>query len=459
MWKEPPYFREILDPETPGVDRYIALVSSPDSGKDTEVHHIVPVAYFKDVLGRTDCRMAGSPDMNPANLVPLSKGRHVLAHFYLAKYAKKCIAVQMRNAFCQTYQTTDFSKVTEEEVLSHIDEINAEYSRLKKAKKVHKDGVEIRRTSTCVSMTNWKDGKKVGMSAKWYTNGSLRGFSDSYTDMQFTAHCHNENPIGFMLYGKLNCRTGYDLYIDVCDYQANGKKPEALRGIIKIYCGGRSFELMDSMSYGSYSVRISCYPDGIHSYDVWDKTRRFLHSKYGNTPMLSRAIRSIRQYAKMFGIKFSDSFSFMLSQLEDCTMDVEPFQSYTLPEFPGNGKSYEKMKNFDRVSPSYRKLTQVRGGKSVATYWWDERGKITGICQDGLPHIFYEKRHIQLNGWHDGAISNESHDIRLEVPEPWFYMSDEERLDFIKSRYPVFNSLNPIPPIPERILATLAKAA
>lgn len=454
MWKEPPYFREILDPETPGVDRYIALVSSPDSGKDTEVHHIVPVAYFKDVLARTDCRMAGSPDMNPVNLVPLSKGRHVLAHFYLAKYAKKCIAVQMRNAFCQTYQTTDFSKVTEEEVLSRIDEINAEYSRLKTAKKEHKDGVDIRRTKTCVSLNNWKDGKKVGVSMQWAPDGTVKKVHDHEQGIlvdKVKVKFVNPAPNGIKVSAE---NTDGIKFVDIEIVQST---PEASMLCVR----GNRMEIMVGSQHPDrgYSLSIT-YGTSTRWYEgdnTWKKAGEFLSRDFRH--VLVRGIRSVKMYASLMGMELNENFKHMLFMLENCIPEVEPLPIPEIPSFESVNPPKKSKTDFDRVSPAYRKLTQVRDGKPVATYWWDERGKITGICQDGLPNIFYEKRHIQLNGWHDGAISNEFHDIRLEVPEPWFHMSDEERLDFIKSRYPVFNSLNPIPPIPERILATLAKAA
>lgn len=436
MWNIPPYFDEILDPEAPGVDKYISLVSNPDSGKDTEVHHIVPVAYFKDVLGRTDCRMAGAPDMNPVNLVPLSKGRHVLAHFYLAKYAKKCIAVQMRNAFCQTYQTTDFSKVTEEEVLSRIDEINAEYARLKNAKKEHKDGVEIRRTKTSVSLNNWKDGKRTGISAHWGVNGNLRGMLDTDTGDSFTCLGWKDKPYGFMMYGRSRGNLGYGLYIDVRDYLASGITPTPTRGYLRVHYEGRVLELMDTMSYGSYKIILSSYPGKIYyGNEVWEHARTFLHRKSVNRAGLSGAIRSVRKYSEMVGIVLSDSFSFMLSQLEDCAFESEQLKSYDVPTFPEPTKKV--CTDFDRVDKDGLWLTQVRDGKRVAHYNWWRNGRINGIVQEGLPSVYFDGMYIQVNG------------SCFHIPKTWNVMSDEERIGYVQQLFPALAALNPIPPKPE----------
>lgn len=155
------YIEEAIDSQCEYGRKYLELVSGCDYGDNLEVHHIVPVAYFSDVLGIKECRTSRSPDMARENLVSLSKGRHVLAHFYLAKCAKPCIMVQMRNAFCLTYQTTDFSKVTEEEVISRMDEINSEYGKMK-ACKGHKDGVGVRKTNKLITYTTWKGGEQCG---------------------------------------------------------------------------------------------------------------------------------------------------------------------------------------------------------------------------------------------------------------------------------------------------------
>lgn len=156
------YLEEAIDTETEYGRKYIELVSRADTGDCLETHHIVPVAFFADVLGIKTCRTSNSPDMEQSNLVALSHGHHVLAHFYLAKCARSCISVQMCNAFCLTYNTTDFASITEEDVLSRIEEIDAEYRKMKSSGKLHKDGIERRRTRNLLTVTTWKDGKKDG---------------------------------------------------------------------------------------------------------------------------------------------------------------------------------------------------------------------------------------------------------------------------------------------------------
>lgn len=333
MWKEPPYFKDILDPETPGVDKYIKLVSVPDYGDDTEVHHIVPVAYFEDVLGLKNCRMAGSPDMAKGNLVRLSKGRHVLAHFYLAKYAKKCIAVQMRNAFCLTYQTTDFSKVTEEEVRSRIDEINAEYRRLKTARKEHKDGAEIRRTDTCVSMNTWKDGHKVGVSAKWYPEGKLRELCSHELGLTI-----EQKRFSFPLTVKRDGSSGIEARGMGIHLELIQPTPEdtllcaSMKGASIMAggpCHGYGFndEFNITVTYGegrNIHARGEC---------TWEKTGKFLSLAKRNA--LVRGIRSVRAYASLMGMKLSEASEYMLSMLERSIPEAEPMPVPAVPAFPG----------------------------------------------------------------------------------------------------------------------------
>lgn len=330
--KSVPHLSEILDPRSPYSRKYRELVSRPDYCDNTETHHIVPVAYFEDVLGMVGCRTAGSPDMYPENLVPLSRGHHVLAHFYLAKAARKCIAVQMRNAFCLTFQTTDFSKVTEEDVLSRIGEINAGYKKMKSMRKEHKDGTEIRRTATCVSLNSWKDRKPVGVSVKWSPDGTVREIHDH--DMCFTVNgSETEYGTEFKIYGdfRKGGRMAKDCYlnnrINIWVYQYADSE---YGGHIHITLG-RSRMLISFSSTGNF--------------EYWEKPWNKSESEF--RAMLKflndekhfefvKCIRSIRPYARHLGRKLPQGTSVILRKLEDAIPKAEPLAPLKIPKFPAN---------------------------------------------------------------------------------------------------------------------------
>ena len=156
------YINDCIDCNSEFGKKYLALVSENDSNMATHTHHIVPVAYYKDILGITDCRKSISPDMHPSNLVKLSVGKHLLAHYYLMKCAKKCIKAQMTNAFACTYKTTSVDEITESDVITRMVEIDAAYAKLKNGKRPHKDGVVISKGTKTHRLTNWMDGEKYG---------------------------------------------------------------------------------------------------------------------------------------------------------------------------------------------------------------------------------------------------------------------------------------------------------
>lgn len=110
--------------------KYIELISNADNTNAVDVHHIVPVSFFRDVLHISICRTPGSIDMDPTNLVALSKGHHLLAHYYLMKCAKPCILAQMISAFKFSYNATDISTITEIDVIRRMNEIDAAYNNL-----------------------------------------------------------------------------------------------------------------------------------------------------------------------------------------------------------------------------------------------------------------------------------------------------------------------------------------
>lgn len=57
------YIEEAIDTVSEYGRKYLELVSRGDYGDNLEVHHIVPVAYFADVLGIKECRTSKSPEV------------------------------------------------------------------------------------------------------------------------------------------------------------------------------------------------------------------------------------------------------------------------------------------------------------------------------------------------------------------------------------------------------------
>lgn len=328
------YIEEAIDTGTEYGRKYLELVSRGDYGDNLEVHHIVPVAYFADVLGIKECRTSKSPDMAKENLVSLSRGHHVLAHFYLAKCARKCIAIQMRNAFCLTFQTTDFSSVTEEDVLSRIDEIDREYRKMKSMKKEHKDGIEIRRTKTCVSMNRWEDGKPVGISMKWGADGKIREVEDhksGITVQSYSVGTQLRLRVFIKADGVENSR------------MVNGK--HLLAEVDNDFCiyihalGHAGMVLYKSVPYRGFSASMFWGPasskdiDGGDGNDnFWEQVKNFLSKK--NRQCLSTVILSIRQYASMVSMGMSLKTNHLLRLLEDCAVDAERLPTFELPAFP-----------------------------------------------------------------------------------------------------------------------------
>lgn len=314
------YIEEAIDTVSEYGRKYMELVSKSEYGDNLEVHHIVPVAYFADVLGIKECRTSKSPDMAKENLVSLSRGHHVLAHFYLAKCARKCIAVQMRNAFCLTFQTTDFSSVTEEDVLSRIDEIDREYRKMKSMKKEHKDGIEIRRTKTCVSMNKWEDGKPVGISMKWGADGTIREVQNH--ENGFTIKNVNiGNTDRVRVSGKIDKKS---IFIEVID-----------KHVISVSYGNMCVSVTTYPSYGSFAGSVAWRKFGyknVFGENFWEQIKDFLSGK--GRESLSTVIRSIRRYVKMIGFKMKPSTDHLLFLLEDCAVDAECLPTFKLPAFP-----------------------------------------------------------------------------------------------------------------------------
>lgn len=115
------YIEDAIDIKSEYGRKYMALISRPDAGNDTEVHHIVPVAYYENVLGVVYTRRTDSKDMNKDNLVSLSKGHHLLAHYYIYKCSKPCIRAAMAGALSMMLRGKDvksrLSELTEDQAI------------------------------------------------------------------------------------------------------------------------------------------------------------------------------------------------------------------------------------------------------------------------------------------------------------------------------------------------------
>lgn len=115
------YLSSAIDMNSKWSKKYIKLVSSSDRGDSLEVHHIVPVAFYEIVLGKSYTRHSDSIDMKKENLVSLSRGHHLLAHYYLYKCAMPCIKAAMAGALSMMLKGRDvkerLSELTEKQVL------------------------------------------------------------------------------------------------------------------------------------------------------------------------------------------------------------------------------------------------------------------------------------------------------------------------------------------------------
>lgn len=319
------YLEDAIDTKSEYAKKYLDLMSRPDSGNSTEIHHIVPVAFFADVLGLKNCRTPGSQDMKPENLVSLSRGHHVLAHFYLAKCARRCINVQMKNAFCLSFDTTDLSTVTEEDVLDKVDEITAAYVKMKSMGKVHKDGIEVRRTRTCITACNWFNGKRVGPIAKWTPDGTIREIScpDDYIIITKDTHTWHGNNNGFTVKIEHACGP-HNIEIDLYDGDRNNTV------CLECYCGGRSFELSNRWGFTSNPEydRSRIYDNGV----IMDSLSKLMNSSMETAKGMARAVNSIRQYARMLNFNPSRTLSDMIDMVVAAAPKAEPFPVYEIPD-------------------------------------------------------------------------------------------------------------------------------
>lgn len=109
--KHPKHIEHAIDLESPYAKKYLELVSKPSTSKFTEDHHIVPVAYFADVMGISECRSANSP---------------------VYRCARPCIRAQMANAVSLMFSLNDLnirlSELTDmqaKEIANARDEVKA----------------------------------------------------------------------------------------------------------------------------------------------------------------------------------------------------------------------------------------------------------------------------------------------------------------------------------------------
>lgn len=169
----PKYIEEAIDLKSPYAKKYLKIVSRADIGRKTEDHHIVPVAYFEDVLGLKGCRKAYSPDMDRSNIVSLSPGRHLLAHYYLYKCSRKCIRPQMASAVSMMFSLKDLDKR-----ISELTERQAKEIANAKEEAKEFSGWKTRRLRFgLVSKILYKDGKQVyGFILK--PDGTVRQYND-----------------------------------------------------------------------------------------------------------------------------------------------------------------------------------------------------------------------------------------------------------------------------------------
>ena len=115
------YISSAIDINSVWARKYLALVAADDKVDTVEVHHIVPVAFYEIVLGISYTRHSDSKDMVKDNLVSLSRGHHLLAHYYLYKCAMPCIKAAMASALSMMLKGRDIKKrlsdLTEEQVI------------------------------------------------------------------------------------------------------------------------------------------------------------------------------------------------------------------------------------------------------------------------------------------------------------------------------------------------------
>lgn len=232
--KHPKHIEYAIDMESPYAKKYLELVSKPSTCKFTEDHHIVPVAYFVDVMGISDVRRPGSLDMAKENIVTLSKGRHLLAHYYLVRCAQKCI-------------------------------------RSLKGKKIpHKDGTEEVSRDNLVSTRQWKDGSNVGLELKRRPNGKFVEITDHDAGIRIETMNGEVNVFKVTLFGPMADPAwkglmfsieapGDDagIHVSVCE----DKKEFSRKSSSGLGCGGAMFWISYFPQFNA-DFKVSCRKGG-----------------------------------------------------------------------------------------------------------------------------------------------------------------------------------------------------
>lgn len=109
MREQPKYLSDCIDMSNPYSEKYVQLVCSEENTGDV-VHHIVPVYYFKKVLGMKKVRVKAntkhkcSRDMEPANLASLTDVQHLVAHYYIHKCSVEELQRSADRAFMAMYK-------------------------------------------------------------------------------------------------------------------------------------------------------------------------------------------------------------------------------------------------------------------------------------------------------------------------------------------------------------------
>lgn len=266
--KYPKHIEYAIDMESPYAKKYLELVSKPSTCKFTEDHHIVPVAYFVDVMGISDVRRPGSLDMAKENIVTLSKGRHLLAHYYLVRCAQKCIRSQMVNAFRRMYNDRD--KWDDKEVLKKSKEIDRFYRSLKGKKIPHKDGTEEVSRDNLVSTRQWKDGANVGLELKRRPNGKFVEITDHDAGIRIETMNGEVNVFKVTLFGPMadpawkglmfsieGPGDGSGLHVSVCE----DKKEFSRKSSSGLGCGGAMFWISYFPQFNT-DFKVSCRKGG-----------------------------------------------------------------------------------------------------------------------------------------------------------------------------------------------------
>ena len=130
------YILSCIDMENPYASKYVREVEYGDENEGV-THHIVPVYFFKKVLNIKKLRVKGtdkrrgSVDMQPENLMIISKARHLVMHYYLYKSSVVELRDSAMNAFAFMFENGGMETISCSKEYSHLlDEMKMEYDTL-----------------------------------------------------------------------------------------------------------------------------------------------------------------------------------------------------------------------------------------------------------------------------------------------------------------------------------------